>query len=119
MQLHHLALGTDDPDALAAFYETQLGCRVIARHGTRSVWLDLGGVTLMIERRDQAPRARTESGVNDGLFLFALRTTVTERKTLEHRLTAAGVRKLGETDFTTYFADPDGNRFALSHYPDR
>ena len=58
-------------------------------------------------------------GVGAGLFLLALRATPSERRALEARLSAAGIAVESRTDFTSYFRDPEGNRFAISHYPER
>lgn len=120
-RLHHLALGSPEPAALAAFYRDVLGLAELARHldeagRVRSVWLDLGGATLMIERTAEAPR-RIE-GVGAGPFLIAFRVSVPERRRLEQALAAAGLPLEGRTAFTAYGRDPEGNRIALSHHPE-
>jgi catechol 2,3-dioxygenase-like lactoylglutathione lyase family enzyme len=121
MKLHHVALGAQDVDALAAFYRDVLGLPELARHRDgvvlRSVWLDLGGAILMIERTHEP--ARRVEGVGAGPFLLALRCTVAERAALEARLAAAGSAIESRTAFSSYARDPEGNRIALSHHPDR
>ena len=52
-----------DPGLVAAFYRDLLGLREIARHheadgSLRSVWLDLGGPVLMVERGGEPAAAR-------------------------------------------------------------
>lgn len=116
-QLHHLALGAHDVDALAAFYEDILGLLRLQTHrfddgGTRSVWLSLGGgAVLMLETvdEDRAP-ARSRP---PGLFLLALAATDEERRNLVDML---GEENCEVTTYTTYFCDPEGNRVAVSSY---
>lgn len=119
--LHHLALGSRDVEALARFYGELLGLPEVARHldeqgVLRSVWLDLGGSLLMIERTREAPR-RVE-GVGSGPFLLAFRVSPEARAELERELLARGHTIEARTAFSSYSRDPDGNRFALSHYPE-
>jgi glyoxylase I family protein len=120
-RLHHLALGASDVESLALFYRDVLGLPEVERHfyddgALRSVWLDLGGPLLMIEHTDEPPR-RVE-GVGFGLFLIALRVNIPDRAVTEQALRAAGAPIESRTTFTTYSRDPEGNRIALSHYPD-
>jgi glyoxylase I family protein len=118
--LHHLALGTVDVEGLARFYRELFDLKECARHldeqgSLRSIWLELGGAYLMIERT-QGPARRVE-GVEAGLFLMAFRVSVAERLQLEAALEARGQRVEGRTAFTSYSRDLDGNRIAISHYP--
>jgi glyoxylase I family protein len=119
-RLHHLALGARDVERVAAFYRDVLGLNEIARYhrgdGTlRSIWLDLGGATLMIEATAEAPR-RVE-GVGAGPFLLALRVPASHRIELERALEAAGSAIESRTDYTSYARDPEGNRVAISSHP--
>lgn len=119
--LHHVALGARDVERVAAFYREVLGLPERRRHDDeagrlRSIWLALGDSLLMIERTDEAPR-RVE-GVGAGPFLLALACTPAERETLEAALEKAGAVIEARTAFTSYARDPEGNRVALSHYPD-
>lgn len=106
MRIHHLAVLSPDPDRLARFYATVLGLPELRRQaddgGVRSVWLDAGGVILMVERGERAA----------GVTVFAA----------EPGSAAAWRARLGpafdgRTEFTVYGRDPDGNRFGLSAYP--
>jgi glyoxylase I family protein len=119
-RLHHLALGARDVDSLAMFYRAVLGLPEVLRHTEpdgrlRSVWLDLGGPILIIERTDEIHR--TVPGVDAGLFLLALRVTPEDRERYERALTAAGAHIEARTEHTSYARDPEGNRIALSHHP--
>ncbi|HKO91527.1 MAG TPA: VOC family protein [Polyangiaceae bacterium] len=121
LPLHHLALGTAEVEGLARFYREVFGLEETARQldaqgGLRSIWLDLGGVVLMIER-SEGHRPRVE-GVGSGLFLMAFRVTPPERARLELELEARGQPIEGRTAFTSYARDPDGNRLAISHHPE-
>jgi glyoxylase I family protein len=120
--VHHLALGTRDVERLARFYREAFGLSEVSRQmgaagELRSIWLDLGGPLLMIEGTLASDRARVE-GTGPGLFLLALRVSVSERAPLEQRLEALGTPIESRTQYTSYARDPDGNRIAFSHYPD-
>lgn len=119
--LHHVALGSADVERLAAFYRDVVGLAELARHldaegVLRSIWLNLGGPILMIERTGAAPR-RVE-GVGSGPFLLAFAVLPSERLELEAALVANGQHIEGRTAFTSYSRDVDGNPIAFSHYPD-
>ena len=121
MRLHHLALGAHDVERVASFYREVLGLREERRHHTddgalRSIWLDLGGARLMVERTE-GERARVE-GVGPGPFLVAVRGTEEERLAFEAALEAAGGGVEDRSTYTSYGRDPEGNRVAVSTYPD-
>lgn len=120
-RLHHVALGARDVERVARFYRDVLGLAELGRHddaggALRSVWLDLGGPILMVEQSDEPPR-RVE-GVGAGPFLLALSVGVDARRALEEALERAGARVESRTAYTSYARDPEGNRVAISHYPD-
>jgi catechol-2,3-dioxygenase len=118
--LHHIALGAHDVEKLAAFYSTAFHLRELGRHhypggALRSVWLDIGGTVLMIEH---TLRERERShGIDAGLFLVALRVSHAERIELENHFSKQGCPRESSTEHTSYFRDPEGNRFAVSTYP--
>ena len=121
LRLHHLALGARDVERVAAFYRDVFGLLETARHhrpdGTlRSIWLDLGGATLMVEASFDAPR-RVE-GVASGPFLLAFRAPAARISELENALEAAGAAIELRTEYTSYARDPEGNRVAISSYPE-
>lgn len=120
-RLHHVALGSRDVERLAAFYSqlfelAELQRFVAADGALRSIWLDLGGAILMVERTDEPPRS--VDGVGAGPFLLAFQVSPAERWQIESVLERAGVIVEGRTGFTSYARDPDNNRFAFSHYPE-
>lgn len=140
--VHHIAMGSPDPQRLAKFYVDVLGLeRIYSRPtagepeaATESVWLSLGPQTvLMIERATAKPAAAVESStaaaasdsnsedslaafrsIAPGYHLIALRIRKDERETYEERLTAAGVAIVHRSAYTLYFRDPEGNRLGLS-----
>jgi glyoxylase I family protein len=121
MTAHHLALLVEDLPGAEAFYAGLLGLPVLRRWqgdggaGDRSVWLDAGGLILMLERAD-AHAARGDDGAG-GWHLFALTLDPAEREAVRARLAAAGHPVEAETEFTLYVRDPEGNRVGLSHWP--
>lgn len=121
--LHHVALGARDVDALATFWSDLLDLEVITRHlyedGTlRSVWLDMSPAVLMIEHcaTSRSTRVDSNAGVDPGLFLLAFQVSEQEHHALTARLESSGHPPLDRTTFTSYFQDPEGNRFAISHF---
>jgi catechol 2,3-dioxygenase-like lactoylglutathione lyase family enzyme len=117
--LHHVAVGTRDVEGLARFYAQLLRTPERERHaddaGLRSIWLDLSGVLLMIERTEAPPRAPA-AGVGLGAFLLAFRADSAERAAIEARARELGAAIEGRSAFTSYLRDPDGNRIAVSEY---
>jgi catechol 2,3-dioxygenase-like lactoylglutathione lyase family enzyme len=120
--LHHVAVGTRDVESLARFY-----CRLLAtseqrRHldeqgQLRSIWLDLAGTLLMIERAsEQAEPRGPVSGVGLGAFLLAFRASAGDRVELEARAAELGAIVESRSAYTSYLRDPDGNRIAISDY---
>jgi catechol 2,3-dioxygenase-like lactoylglutathione lyase family enzyme len=121
-RLHHIALGAHDVEGVAAFYRDVLGLAETARHETpegalRSIWLDLGGSVLMVEHTEAS--AEPVDGVGKGPFLLAVAITPQERPALEAALEAAGAPVESRSDYSSYARDPEGNRVAISHYPER
>ena len=119
-RLHHIALGAVDVNGVAEFYRDVLGFEELDRHDDasgelRSIWLDAGGVTLMVERTSER-RERVE-GVGAGPFLLAISVEPDERAQIEDRLSAAGAEVEERTEHSSYARDPEGNRIAISHHP--
>ncbi len=118
-RLHHVALGARDVEQIAAFYRDLLGLGEVSRHfepdgRLRSIWLDLGGAILMVERTEEP--ARRVQGVGAGPFLLALAAAPEDRAAFERSLAAHGALIDSRTECTTYFRDPEGNRVAISNY---
>lgn len=121
-RLHHIALGARDVEAVADFYRRFFGLSERDRHfddegGLRSIWLDLEGTLLMIERTALEPRLVAD--LAPGPFLLAFTTPSEARKRLEQELAGAGYPLEARTEYTTYTRDPEGNRVGFSHYPER
>jgi glyoxylase I family protein len=120
-RLHHVALGALDVERVARFYREVVGLPEVARHddadgALRSIWLSAGETVLMIERSSEA-RERVE-GVGPGPFLLAFAVTPGERADLERALHAAGAAIESRSEHSSYLRDPEGNRVAISHYPE-
>ena len=119
--MHHLALGAEDVEALAEFYRDVLGLPEVKRHSNlengslRSVWLELGCGVLMIEKSQRSERELTNE-VDRGLFLLALTADVEELEKCYGNLKKLGFSPEKTSEFTRYYRDPEGNRFALSVY---
>lgn len=124
---HHIALKVRDLEQCARFYtgvlDLQITVRNLAEDGTtRSLWFDLGGVILMLERSEEGVAAVESSSSSGpaaaGWHLLALTITPESRAAWRERLCRAGVEITGETPYSLYFSDPENNRLALSHYPE-
>jgi glyoxylase I family protein len=133
--VHHLAIQVRDLLKAERFYVGVLGLSVLRRWlgqdgAERSVWIDLGGGSAgrpatflaleIVPARAGQPTAAEDPGRagRPGHHLVALGIARSERAAWETRLAAAGVPITGRSTFTVYFCDPEGNRLALSHYPD-
>ena len=119
---HHLAIFVGDLEQLARFYRDVLGLPEITRHrredGTlRSIWLALpsGGFLALEERPDALAAPATPTR---GMAVLALGIAAGERARIAEELKRRGIAIVKETRWTLYFDDPEGNRLALSHYPD-
>lgn len=120
--LHHIALGARDVAALAAFYMQFFELPERARHldgegALRSIWLELApGAMLMIERTVAEPLHVEGIGAGPFLLAFAAQDQA-QRHARCAALERAGYKIEGETGFTSYARDPEGNRVAVSCYP--
>ncbi len=112
MRVHHLAFRTRDLPRLEGFYAALLGLPV-ERRSARSVWLDAGGTLVMLELATEGEPAVPAGSMEIAVFEVAPE----EREARVERLRAGGFPAEAETEFTTYFRDPDGRRVGLSHYP--
>ncbi len=112
--MHHLALRTPDPSALADFYARALDLREIRRNvdddGIRSVWLDLDGAILMLERG----RAGGSGAGWDGLFIQA---QAGSGQAWADRWRSLDIVGDGSSAYSLYAVDPEGNRFGVSSFP--
>jgi catechol 2,3-dioxygenase-like lactoylglutathione lyase family enzyme len=120
--LHHVAVGTRNVEGLAQFYcrllETSEQRRHVDERGElRSIWLNLSGTLLMIERAaPDAVERSSVTGVGLGVFLLAFRADVAGRGIFETRAEELGAVVEARSAYTSYLRDPDGNRIAISEY---
>jgi glyoxylase I family protein len=121
MRVHHIAVGARDVERVTRFYRELLDLPEVARRHTdagelRAVWLDAAGTLIMIEQTRESERRLEATGA--GPFLLAFHAGADERARLERVLEAAGFPIEERTRYSSYARDPEGNRVALSHYPD-
>lgn len=120
MPIHHVALKSAEPARLAGWYGRVLGLAELRRfedaRGVRSVWLDLGGSILMVERAEGERSADPIRGWGwHGVYLQA---EPGAGGAWVDRARAQGVESTHQTRFTVYFVDPDGNEVGVSSYPE-
>lgn len=113
---HHIAIKTDAVETLARFYADVLGLPHLKTWesedgAVRSIWLLCGTMIVMFERAPSGIRSE-----DAGLHLLAFQIPTTERTRWKTYLGEHNVKITGETEYSLYFEDPDGNRLALSHY---
>ena len=87
--------------------------------GDRSVWLSTGAGFLALERADPARSRRVPSRTpRPGGTSWRSGSPGPTGEAWEARLAAAGVRLARRSPFSLFFRDPEGNRVALSHWPE-
>lgn len=121
LPLHHIAIKVSQLEACEKFYHRLLGLKVVehqhdARGAVRAIWLESGAVTLMLEKCKAGKRRKSDEAA--GLHLIAFAISRRDRQEWRERLQLQGVVLEHESDFSLYFRDPEGNRIALSHYPE-
>jgi catechol 2,3-dioxygenase-like lactoylglutathione lyase family enzyme len=121
--LHHVALRCADLGRCEAFYREVLGLEVLRRwpgegEGDRSVWLSTGQGFLALERASRPSEEAPFEDTPAGWQVVALSIARGDRTAWEGRLAAARVRLARRTPFSLFFRDPEGNRVALSHWPE-
>ncbi len=119
---HHLAIKTHRVEELSAFYRAALKLeeqkRWFEENGElRSVWLELSPCILMIEKSSSQGAQLSSEADPPGLFLLALNISAQEKQSWRKHLESLSITIESETAYTLYFRDPEGNRLALSHYP--
>jgi catechol 2,3-dioxygenase-like lactoylglutathione lyase family enzyme len=121
--LHHVALRCVDLERCEAFYREVLGLAVLRRWpaeggGDRSVWLSTGAGFLALERASRPSEEAPFEDTPAGWQVVALSIARSDRRAWEGRLASAGVRLARRSPFSLFFRDPEGNRVALSHWPE-
>jgi catechol 2,3-dioxygenase-like lactoylglutathione lyase family enzyme len=109
--IHHLALRVSDPVRSLAFYGGVLGLVEMRRFEdggvVRSIWLDAGGVVLMLERTLKGGGGDSGSG-------HVLAFSVDALRSWEQHLEERGIPVTDRTASTLYVSDPDGHRLGLT-----
>lgn len=122
--IHHVAIQVHDLGPIVRFYETVLRLSRYTERlnddGTlRSVWLAIGPARLVLEQVagdvHEDAEFRTDT---PGLHVLALQIDVADREGWRTHLKKQGVRIVQETAYSLFFRDPEGNRLAVTHYPD-
>ncbi len=124
--LHHAAIRCVDLERCERFYREVLGLEVLRRWpaegggGDRSVWLRLGGAGgfLALERADGDAVVRSFDETPAGWYVVALQIARTNRGAWEERLASHGVAVARRSAWSVFFQDPEGNRIALTHWPE-
>ena len=119
--LHHIALGAQDIERLADFYQDFFALNALKIHydndgELRSIWLDLSPGILMIEKSAHINAPLEDMALGKGPFLLAFTIEEKDKEKLLQKLTAQNLPLEGQTDFTLYFRDPEDNRVAISWY---
>jgi catechol 2,3-dioxygenase-like lactoylglutathione lyase family enzyme len=113
LRAHHLAVRVVDCEVALAFYAGLLGLTELRRTVTggilTAVWLDAGGLVLMLELQLRGGGPAQGSG-----HLLAL--AVDDLAAWEARLRVARVPIADRTAFTLYVNDPDGHRVGLTTF---
>lgn len=116
-KIHHVALKAADVTACGKFYSEILGLSLFKEHfyddgSIRSVWFDVGGIILMLEKECPSLQRGSEC-------LVAFLIPKSERVEWKNKLIEAGIEITHESEHSIYFSDPEGNRLALSHYGEK
>ena len=78
----------------------------------RSIWLELNEGVLMIEKSGSF-----DSISQKGWHLLSFKIESDQKDEWKSRLDSMTVKISSQSDYTMYFSDPEGNRLALSSYP--
>jgi catechol 2,3-dioxygenase-like lactoylglutathione lyase family enzyme len=121
--LHHVALRCADLARCETFYRDVLGLPVLRRwpgegSADRSVWLSAGAGFIALERAATGASAGAFEDAPAGWQVVALGIARAERQRWETRLATAGVAVVRRTPYSLFLQDPEGNRVALSHWPE-
>lgn len=119
--LHHIALGAQNIERLADFYQDFFALDALKIHyddhgELRSIWLDLSPGILMLEKSAHTDAPLKDMALGKGPFLLAFTIDKKDKEKFLQKLTEQNLSLEGQTDFTLYFRDPEHNRIAVSTY---
>jgi len=119
--LHHVALGAQNIERLADFYQDFFALSALKIHyddsgEIRSIWLDLSPGILMLEKSAHTDARLKDMALGKGPFLLAFTIEEKDKERFLQKLTEQNLALEGQTDFTLYFRDPEANRVAISWY---
>jgi glyoxylase I family protein len=117
LSMHHVAVQVNNLEVARRFYVDLLGFRV-TREQPHSVWLDAGGVIVMLELCSGVVEHGDWATPRVGPHVVAFSIAPADRSAWLQRLGDNNVVVDHESRFSIYFRDPFGARLALSHYPD-
>ncbi len=117
LSVHHIALQVNNLEVARRFYVGVLGF-CVTREQSHSVWLDAGGVTVMLELCSGVVEHGGWATPRVGPHVVAFSIAAADRSAWLQRLDDNSVVVDHQSRFTIYFRDPFGARLAVSHYPD-
>ena len=118
MRVHHVAIQVANLEACAKFYREVLGLEPVEAPRDGVAWFRMGEALLMLEPVDGAVLAEPFATDRPGMHLLALAIAPDARSEWEQRLLRASEAIEHRTAFTIYLRDPEGNRIALSSWPE-
>lgn len=118
MRVHHIAIQVRDLELVSRFYSDVLGLVGLPSVRSDARWFDLNGAILMLEQCSGDPVSEAFDTPRPGLHVLALGIARNERHDYSVRLAKNQIAIERETRFSIFVRDPEGNRVALSHYPD-
>ena len=118
MRVHHIAIQVADLERMATFYRDLLGLTPIESPRADARWFDASGTILMLERCDGSPSDEPFVTPRTGFHVVAFAIHASQRSGMADTFNRAGVHIERETAYSLFVRDPEGNRIALSHYPE-
>lgn len=124
MNIHHIAIKTQNLENLNQFYKKVFNFKEDQRwyddNGKiRSIWLNMHSSLLMLEQAQSNPNQTKSDSKYGGWHLLSFDIKLDERVNWKNKLNELGISLKQESSYSLFFEDPEGNRLALSHYPNK